>query len=642
MKNITLTLRQRHILNYLRNNDGYVTGSQLSKWLHVTPRSIRSDISALNYSLKDSNISIISKHSYGYKLQANNPEELRQLIQSSTSFIFKTDRILHIAMKLCTAEKPIDLYDLADEMFVSKTTLDSDLNTFKKTIENFSIQITINKNHISIENNERKKRRLLLHLYSQDWDYNHRSNIFYKNEFLDEKLISNCIKAILYQMDESDLYMEDVNLVHLILTIAISIYRMQNGYTLQEERLSNYIKEDAVNFTNKILDFITKQWGFQFPKAERIEMYELVSCSMIPKVNFELDNIPIMIPDTLIVQLTNEYLTAIKNKFSFDFFEDLDFYNTLLYFFHYLSLPCHNLNYDMVIRNSAPKNFSFETEIGYVVQPYAKKFLNRNLDELELIYLCTLISGALANLPPVKFKATILTHLNMPAAWNIRMKIEHEFPNNINIVHLYPIYMKDKFNFEDTDLILTTVRKEIMIDKKLDIIHISPYIDERDIHKIRKLIQQKKYEYICPQKLEPLPSYLKSAVWEEKAQDTCFNVLMKRVLSQLKQQNIISDEFYEDVLQREKIISFVNHPVFTLIHSSIPENKTHIHITTLDHRIKIQDNKIRIVIFLVLSKEDMGLLYKFKNEIYNADWNPNTVRFLKTKDEFISFFNSIE
>ena len=73
----------------------------------------------------------------------------------------------------------------------------------------------------------------------------------------------------------------------------------------------------------------------------------------------------------------------------------------------------------------------------------------------------------------------------------------------------------------------------------------------------------------------------------------------------------------------------------------MPAKQTHISITTLNHRIKCNDQKIRMLIVLALSKEDTGLLYKFQNELYYTDWDPNASRFFKTKIEFMSFFQSV-
>lgn len=642
MKELNLTLRQRQILNYLHNTDGYVTGSQLSKWLHVSSRTIRNDISSINEMLEGSHTTIISKHSYGYHLQSTNSENLRELTQTSTSFIFKTDRIRHIVLCLCEAEKPVNLYELADEMYISKTTLDSDIRSFKEEyIDPFSIQMTINRSFVQIEPNERKRRRLLLHLYSQGWDYNHRSNTYYKNELISEKLINRCIMAILYTMDRFNIRMEDVNLVHLILTIAISIHRMDEGHVLQDVRSPIYEKPIAVQFVDEVLAFLHDQWDQEFPKAERVEMYELVSCSLIPDIDYATSHDASSYVDQKSIRLTNQYLNAIKEKFHFDFFDNEDFYQTLLYYFYYLSLPSHNLNYDNVIRNTSQQKLSFEMEVAYTVQPFAKETYGRYLDSLELLYLSIMISGAFVHLKHKKMRTVILSHLNMPAAWNIRMQVEHQFPDHIHVTNLVPVYMKDSFDFSSTDLVLTTVRKQIVSDQNISVIHINPYLDEKDIHAIDQLIKQKQYEFLYQKDFPSLLHYFDEADWEEKANDTDFNDLLKRVLTSLKQKDIIDDAFVSDVLCREQITGFANRPVYTLVYSSVPAKQTHISITTLNHRIKCNDQKIRMLIVLALSKEDTGLLYKFQNELYYTDWDPNASRFFKTKIEFMSFFQSV-
>ena len=92
--------------------------------------------------------------------------------------------------------------------------------------------------------------------------------------------------AILYTMDHFNIRMEDVNLVHLILTIAISVHRMNEGHVLQDVRSPIYQIPVAVRFVDDILAFLHDQWDQEFPKAERVEMYELVSCSLIPDIDY--------------------------------------------------------------------------------------------------------------------------------------------------------------------------------------------------------------------------------------------------------------------------------------------------------------------------------------------------------------------
>ncbi|CAK7046052.1 MAG: hypothetical protein ENTB_02234 [Enterocloster aldenensis] len=67
-----LTLRQRKILHFLQNHTGFITGSELSKHLEVSSKTIRTDISEINQQLNRSDIRIVSEHSKGYFLDAGN------------------------------------------------------------------------------------------------------------------------------------------------------------------------------------------------------------------------------------------------------------------------------------------------------------------------------------------------------------------------------------------------------------------------------------------------------------------------------------------------------------------------------------------------------------------------------------------
>ena len=85
MNENNLTLRQRQILNILFEATDYLTGNEISKRLNVSSRTIRNDISAINLALADDNISILSKHSFGYKLQFENSTLIKQYLKANES-----------------------------------------------------------------------------------------------------------------------------------------------------------------------------------------------------------------------------------------------------------------------------------------------------------------------------------------------------------------------------------------------------------------------------------------------------------------------------------------------------------------------------------------------------------------------------
>ena len=50
MDTLQLSLRQRKLLHTLQKQDSYMTGKELADLLHVSARTIRSDITEINYS----------------------------------------------------------------------------------------------------------------------------------------------------------------------------------------------------------------------------------------------------------------------------------------------------------------------------------------------------------------------------------------------------------------------------------------------------------------------------------------------------------------------------------------------------------------------------------------------------------------
>lgn len=57
---------------------------------------------------------------------------------------------------------------------------------------------------------------------------------------------------------------------------------------------------------------------------------------------------------------------------------------------------------------------------------------------------------------------------------------------------------------------------------------------------------------------------------------------------------------------------------------------------TLDHRVKRNGHKIRILIMAVIPEKDSKLIFQILNELYNSDLNPENLKFLKEKSEIMA------
>ena len=636
-----LPLRHRQILYYLQHRTGYTTGQMLADHLHTSTRTIRNDVADINRALEGSGVQIVSKHRFGYVLSAEDPSQLASLTRSSGSFLSRTERLRHVAFCLCLRDGFQNLDELADEMFISKTTLELDLKEFRREylLIRPHIELIRHRNSIAFENNERKKRHLLCHLFASNWNYNGRGNTFYQYHYLDEKIVNLCMREINYHLDLYGIQMEDVNVVYLDLMVAIMIHRLRDGYALEAAAADVFTVPAAVRMVDALANTLEEKLDCRISETERREIYELVSCSILPDMNALRKRSLKEIFSEPLLDFAGRYLRLLETEYGLSFCKDQDFLITLLLYLQYLDRPVHNLNRFGIADRTLRVDYAVEFELAFRIQPLAVDHYGSYLDYLELFYLMNILSGALHKVETKKVRAVIMSYYNMPAVWNLRRLLDEEFGDRIIVKDLLPMYLKDNYDFSDTDLVLTSANKQIVTDQDLTVLRISPYFTGEDKQRISGYLNQLLFRRLYRKDFPSVTELLSRASWEEKADSDDYLSLLEHMGRRMIQQGYVDDNFLIQILNRESLATFASHPVYIIVHSSVPAKQTHIHVTTLDHRLIVNGNKIRMVIMLCMQESERGLLFKLYNELYGSDFNPNDCRFMKTRNEFLNFFS---
>lgn len=639
MEEIHLPLRQRMILSRLREAHGYMTGVELGKILNVTNRTIRNDIAEMNRVLEGMDIHIDSKQSFGYILHTGDLSNLKTLMRTNESFISRTERRRHIAERLSLADQPISLDELADEMYISKSTLEHDLKIFLREYVQTSphIRIIRNKNMISFEDDERKKRIILTRMFSNNWDYNSQGNAFFKLQLFSEAEIKACMETVDACLKKYGFYIEDVNVVNMNLMILIAAYRIEDGYALKDSCENMYITEESIHCCDEILTRLEPVFGCHFNENERRDIYELLSCSeIIPIEKIQQTGYAAFFSKGLI-SMADKYLKALKESYHLDFSGDEDFYVTLLSYFRYLSLPVHNLNGTGILTYEVEVNNVIEFELAVIIQPYAKKYYGRYLDFYELTYLSAIVSGGMARLKRPRLRTIILTHYNAPFTWRLKAVISQNLSGQIEVTDLLPLYAKDHFDFRNTDLILSTSIKDISTEGNIPNIKISPFLTGSDLAAIENHIKNVDMTRLYGRQFPDLITLLDQADWMEMLDFTNYHALLKYMGQSLIRDGYVGRNYLTDIFRRERLLSFSEHPTYIIVHSEEPAKATRIRIATLNHRIRYGSNKIRMVIMICVTRQDRGLILKMLNELYHASFDPSDTRFLKTKEEYMNF-----
>lgn len=639
MQNILLSLRQRKILQNLKYKTEYVTGEELANELNVSSRTIRNDINEINNLLKDSGIVIKSKRSVGYLLQTKDSAELAHILKINDSFLSRDDRIRYILYRLCIEEDPINLYDLEDEMFISSTTLDIDIQTLKKNyiLEYPFIKFYKKKNFISLESDELKRRLILNQIFAENWDYNSTGNAFYNYPDLDNDILLLIMSEIKIYLGEYNVRLEDLSMVELSLGISITYFRIQNGFYITKPSTHTTNDKFSIHLIDDILDSLEDKLDIRFPPNDRLPFYYFMASSKL--LNAKLLNFR-TVKDYFnheIIEMCDEYIQQIKEVFHLDFSSDEDFYITTLQLFRSIKVPFRRPNNLITQEYSLRTQYLIEFEIAYLIQPLALKYFGSYFNYSEIAYLAFCISGALSyyNRTLPKINAVILCHHNLSVAWNLKHTVLENFSDFIDIHELLPAYSKDMREFNDTDLILSTVNKNMTNSVSCKSLQISPFFTEKDRHNLRHYIHSMRIETLYNNTGLSLYDLLNNASWIENSNCCDFFDALKLLYNELTKKLSLDVSFLASIMQRESILTFSYRPHICCIYQIGDYEKTSACAMTLNHRIKYHDNKIRIIILVAISKNDSNFIFQMLNEFFNSDFNLTDLKFLKTKKEIL-------
>lgn len=628
----------------LKNQNSFITGKKIASDLNVTPRTIRSDIQELNHFLEEYNIHILSEQSKGYLLYAESPEILKELNRNDAAFFSKEDRIRYLTFQLCLSDEPLNLFDLEDEMYISHTTLMYDIRSLKRkyTLNEPNIALIQQKNTISFEKNEYKIRSVLLRLFHENWDYNTMGNAYYGYYFLDEKILNYLIETVPHILQTYDIRMEDPSLVALELCLAIMHYRICSGYALPCSIPLSRTDTSAHLATEALFQDFEAKVRRSFPKEEKDFIYQFIShTSLLDESVITKENAERFIkPHT--IKIAKLFLERIERVFGIDFSDDNEFFIALLLYISSLE-DNHYIFYSEENSNITKKYLLPELEFAYLIQDIVFQIMERRLTENELINLAFCLSGALEYHftvhPEKKIKAVICCHMNLPIAWAIKRKVLTMFGNFLEITDLIPVNTKKTFDFSQTDLILSTIKKDIHNNAPVQTLFIDRFANF-SVPDFQSEIKMLAMRAICPEPKHPFEKLFQNAYWHENEPFTERLPIIEKMMADYIHDGIATEKHMMEILTRESISSFAIENNLVFLHSIIPAKETRLSFMTLAHRIIWSSQKIQMVVMAVFREEDRDLLFYLNNLFYHT-YNPDKFKIPKKESERKAFFHSL-
>ncbi|EAG9585446.1 PRD domain-containing protein, partial [Listeria monocytogenes] len=532
--------------------------------------------------------------------------------------------------------KGVDLFELADILYISEVTLKKDIQQLKNELKEADVKIVISKDRIKLIGKERAKRKYMISLLYEEGGYREsiKSRIQEMIEFVSIDKLQNIVKEVLAQ---ESITTNQYSMMNIVLHYAISIVRIQQGNTLietQKTLIRKHSKEYEIS--KKIAKILSEEYQIHFSEAETKQLgllYVGLQNEQSANANHgELDQfVDKKIIDALKIVLANveeTYLIDLQNE---QLFIKLAIHVQSLYYRSRYKAYTRNLSL-LDIKTSYPVTFDIAVYISSLLQE--KLAIDFNEDEISFIALHIGSFLESENRDYLRLEIGLLVDDYHDLRTNMLKKLRARFENEATIE-----LIENEDYEENFDIILTTNRDVAL--EKAGSIFIHPLLTTKDIKKITSRIQTRKKILENNIRGQQIDRYIVRSLYSNQIDPSELTPakIREQMISKMEKQNFVTPEFKEKVEKREQMAP-TSFPSGIAIPHSIKNDalQSGVSIMTLQEPIYWNDVKVKIIALVAISKKDATEFNDFFEkfvEIVSEPINTKRLSMVESFEEFI-------
>ncbi|MFR3687722.1 MAG: HTH domain-containing protein, partial [Enterococcus sp.] len=250
--------KQEQLLRLLLQQDSPISSRILSEKMNVSVRTVKNYIYELN---KLGSAPVITSSNAGYTILPDEATKLLDEPQNASDLpqTFK-ERSFFIIKRILMEHQQLNIFDLSDELFVSYSTLKSDLARMNKAYEKYHIKFVLKQDEIQIVGEEKEKRRLISYIIFEEVPHKFIDKQILEATFEKEDIekLSSIIHAI---MHDSNYHLNDFSFVNLMLHLLILLDSVRNDKSLVTRNwFSSWLREDKAKLVTKMIGLIEQDF----------------------------------------------------------------------------------------------------------------------------------------------------------------------------------------------------------------------------------------------------------------------------------------------------------------------------------------------------------------------------------------------
>lgn len=484
--------RSREILSTLIQKKEYGQAAymkELAKQFGVSTRTIRNDLEQINEFLNKNELSGVGLGKQGVIETGKDMERARQYLFRDDFYSYKLERherkIFMATLLICEKDYRT-LSDLADCMYVSRSTVIQDLDGLKAYFKRHKLYVVSHSNKgLILEGEEKNKRLLLLSMIKSNESVYREAPVFerlicsLKEECrVDMEDLKTMEKVINLAEHFSGRFLTDTSFTDLKYFLLLSLYRM---------RLKMYMEQDGKkNSKYEMAGYILKQLS-DFAGIDVVEE----EVKFLGRILNEMRYIKKTTSNQEIVKMqviTRTFIEHVSIDIDLNLQGDYIFYENLI---NHLESMFSSAIQDHTVNSVVTEVLERYPKIQKAVQnnvAVLEEYIGRKLNEVEISYIVVHICAAIERNKnsTERYSVILVCNGGIGTSQLLLARLKKYF--NFDVVDIIPAHDLKNADINEADVILSTVA----LDTDMEYIQVDPLLNDEDCINVGKKLSRLK------------------------------------------------------------------------------------------------------------------------------------------------------
>ncbi|KAF0426484.1 PRD domain-containing protein [Pediococcus acidilactici] len=601
--------REAEIVEFLIHH-GVVHYEQIAKATKLSKRSIANYLDIIENDAQPFNLKLTRKPNVGIYLngQLRNKQDFLAALKLHSGFTSKEARIRYLLIKLLDADRSYTLNELADDLYVSRSTLESDFKQIREFFNEHHVKIKRGANGIAIRASGEQRERLMAKILKTYWGQN--ISVIrdgdgqiastlklpdYLLNFFPADLVQAVLAGITDFMVASQLELTDYDLqslaIHLIINTDENATQSipQNLLSETKQLLAAIEKRRPINFSLTGLQRVNGYLEVIVARQKNSYLISDVSQTEKQYYQFLLDKLAELEPDEVLLRDLAVHLATAVDRLKKGIVIDNPYTNEIK-----MNLP---IAFDVAIQ------LGEAVEAQYPVQ----------LHDAELGYLALHFEAFFERCHlHAPIETVVVSSAGVGASQLLAQRLEERFNNSLKVTRILDLATVMKTNLAEK-MVVSTIP---IYGLKQPVILVSPLLPPEDIQQINHAIinlTKNKHSNSFFNLLDP-------QLIQVGTTKKSYGTVLEEIVKALTTQEILvnNPKILEMLVAREKMATTALNAVAIPHIAPNYVQKSAIALWLIPQGVQWLGNTVYVVIFLALTREQVAAsreVYKLLNRL---------------------------